>query len=74
MINKKKAAILVGVLTILAIAAIIILFKGQAAAQVVSSQARPSRPAPPDPSPGPSRPSSASPCPISPCPSTRAGH
>ena len=35
MINKKKAAILVGVLTILAVAAIIILFKGQAAAQVV---------------------------------------
>jgi peroxiredoxin len=35
MINKKKAAILVGVLTILAIAAIFILLKGQAAAQVV---------------------------------------
>ena len=35
MINKKKAAILVGVLTILAVAAIIILFKGQAAGQVV---------------------------------------
>jgi len=35
MINKKKAAILVGVLTILAVAAILILFKGQAASQVV---------------------------------------
>ncbi|MGZ5498401.1 MAG: peroxiredoxin family protein [Candidatus Aminicenantales bacterium] len=35
MINKKKAAVLVGVLTILAIAAIIILFRGQIAAQVV---------------------------------------
>ncbi|MGB8957398.1 MAG: redoxin domain-containing protein [Candidatus Aminicenantales bacterium] len=34
MINKKRAAILVGVLTILAVAAIIIFFKGQAAAQV----------------------------------------
>jgi len=35
MINKKKAAIFVGVLTILAIAAIIILFRGQAGAQIV---------------------------------------
>lgn len=35
MINKKKAVILVGILTILAVAAIIILFKGQAAGQVV---------------------------------------
>jgi len=35
MINKKKAAIFVGVLTILAIAAMIILFRGQAGAQIV---------------------------------------
>jgi peroxiredoxin len=35
MINKKKAAIFVGVLTILAVAAIIILFSGQAGAQIV---------------------------------------
>ena len=36
MINKKKAAIFVGVLTILAIAAMIILFRGQAGAQIVT--------------------------------------
>ena len=59
MINKKKAAILVGVLTILAIAAIVILFRGQTAAQVVlkprpagagfslAQQAQPARPAQP---------------------------
>ncbi|MGZ5514679.1 MAG: redoxin domain-containing protein [Candidatus Aminicenantales bacterium] len=59
MINKKKAAVLVGVLTILAIAAIIILFRGQIAAQVVLKprpagagfslvqQAQPARPAQP---------------------------
>ena len=35
MINKKRAAMIVGVLTILAVAAIVILFQGQAAAQVV---------------------------------------
>ena len=35
MINKKKAAIVVGVLTVLAVAAIIILFSGQAGAQIV---------------------------------------
>ncbi len=42
MINKKKAAIIVGVLTILAIVAIFILFKSQASAQVVMTP-RPAR-------------------------------
>lgn len=36
MINKKKAAVLVGVLTILAVAAMIVLLQGQAAGQVVT--------------------------------------
>jgi peroxiredoxin len=35
MINKKKAAIFVGVLVVLAVAAMIVLFQGQAAGQVV---------------------------------------
>src|SRR5512136_2770215 len=35
MINKKKAAIFVGVLVVLAVAAMIIIFQGQAAGQVV---------------------------------------
>jgi len=35
MIHKKKAAIVIGVLTVLAVAAIIILFGGQAGAQIV---------------------------------------
>jgi len=36
MINKKKAAILVGVLTVLAVAAMIVLLQGQAAGQYVT--------------------------------------
>ena len=35
MINKKRAAILVGVLVVLAVAAMIVIFQGQAAGQVV---------------------------------------
>src|SRR5512140_434998 len=41
MINKKKAAILVGVLTILAIAAIFILFRSHASAQIQNPEPRP---------------------------------
>lgn len=41
MINKKKAAILVGVLTILAVAAIFLLLKSQAAAQAQNPEPRP---------------------------------
>jgi len=49
MINKKKATILVAALVVLAVAAMIILFKGQAAAQVVlkakpAEQAQPAAP------------------------------
>jgi peroxiredoxin len=44
MINKKRAAILIGALTILAIAATIIVFRGQAAGQVVLKR-RPAGPA-----------------------------
>jgi peroxiredoxin len=52
MINKKRAAILVIVLAVLAVAAITILFKGQAAGQVVtkpkpSQAAQPAQPAAP---------------------------
>lgn len=43
MINKKKATILVAVLVVMAVAAMIILFKGQAAAQ--APQAVPAKPA-----------------------------
>jgi peroxiredoxin len=43
MINKKKATILVAVLVVMAVAAMIILFKGQAAAEL--PQAVPARPA-----------------------------
>src|SRR5512136_2298706 len=35
MINKKKAAIFVGVLVVLAVAAMIVIFQGQAAGQVI---------------------------------------
>jgi len=42
MINKKKAAILVTVLVVLAVAAMIILFKGQAGAQAQQAEVRPS--------------------------------
>jgi len=38
MINKKKAAILVGVLTILAVAAMIVLFQGQARGQIFTKR------------------------------------
>jgi len=38
MINKKKAAILVGVLTILALAAMIVLFQGQARGQIFTKR------------------------------------
>ncbi|MBE0711413.1 MAG: redoxin domain-containing protein [Candidatus Aminicenantes bacterium] len=41
MINKKKAAILVMALVVLAVAAIIILFKGQATAQAQQAEVRP---------------------------------
>jgi len=41
MINKKKAAILVAVLVVLAVAAMIILFKGQAAAKAQQAEVRP---------------------------------
>jgi len=41
MINKKKAAILVVALVFLAVAAMIILFKGQAAAQAQQAEVRP---------------------------------
>jgi peroxiredoxin len=41
MINKKKAAILVIALVVLAVAAMIILFKGQAAAQAQQADVRP---------------------------------
>ncbi len=57
MINKKKATILVAVLVVLAVAAMIILFKGQAAAQVVltprpAEQTQPpAKPAEPRPTP-----------------------
>ena len=35
MINKKRAAVLIGILTVLAVVAMIILFRGQAGAQVI---------------------------------------
>ena len=44
MINKKRAAILVGVLVVLAVAAMIVIFQGQAAGQTVYSP-RPAQPA-----------------------------
>ncbi len=43
MINKKKAAIFVGVLTVLAVAAITVLLSGQAAAQAVTKPAQPAQ-------------------------------
>ncbi|RPI98019.1 MAG: hypothetical protein EHM31_12540, partial [Candidatus Aminicenantes bacterium] len=46
MINKKKAAIFVGVLTILAVAAMIILFSGQAPAQQAQPAAQTQNPEP----------------------------
>jgi len=51
MISKKKAAILVGVLVVLAVAAMIVVFQGQAAGQTPQPQAPPQKPAEPRPQP-----------------------
>jgi len=55
MINKKKATILVIVLIVAAVAAITIMFKGQAAGQIVTKPkpAQPAAPAPQNPEPRP---------------------
>lgn len=53
MIDKKKASIFVGVLVVLAVAAMIILFKGQAAGQGVALKPRPPQPTAPTQNPAP---------------------
>jgi len=62
MIDKKKASIFIGILVVLAVVAMIIMFKGQAAGQVVlkpkpawttASQAQPAAPAAQNPEPRP---------------------
>jgi len=66
MISKKKAAIFVGVLVVLAVAAMIIIFQGQAAGQVVTKPkpAQPAQPAqPPQPPAPPQKPAEPRPQP-----------